>query len=228
MLLFVAAAFAGELSLADSGDRLTPAEETALADQVAPLDYNVWIELDDSVPELTAQEQRAKDLRLKHGGLVVLVDPTYRHTSVELAPSVGVRSAWFGAVREAGNPGFKAGSWATGLGAIVKSAVEHRGEPPPTPAKSAWDDDFVKTFAFPVAFVGIVLLAVWKGNSRRTRWRFGGRSHGDSSTADWYSAGNPGYGSSSSDSSWSSSDSGSSSSDSGSSGGDSGGSSGSW
>ncbi len=190
MLLFCAVALAGELKLDDPTQRLSAADTEALTEAVQPLPFAVHAVVDDSAETETKLAAEAKALREAEGGLVVAVDPSHRHTAVELDASVGVERANFATVRAAGDASFREGAWGAGLVAIVEATAARRGVRAPGAAAHR-EPDLVDVVAF-FAFVGAVVcfggaLGVVHLRSRRDRFRSSGSSsssHSRSSSGD--------------------------------------------
>lgn len=229
MLVLLATAFAGGLTLDDPSARLSAGDRSALERAVAAVPFDVHAGVDDRTPELDALTARAAALRDQEGGLVVLVDPTHRHTAVQIDAGVGVKKAYFDDIRASGDESFRAGSWGGGLVSIVeRTEARRRGVVlsggssgrRSTPARqSTLASPEVVAVAITLGLAALVLIAWmlgWRPSSGNRRREGSSSGFTFGSPTDWSSSSSD-FGSSSS-----------SSSDSGSSGGDSGGSSGSW
>lgn len=224
MVVFLTAALAGGLTLDDPAGRISPTELERLERAVARVPFDVHAGVDDALPELDALTARATELREAEGGLVVLVDPTHRHTVVQIDGAVGVKKAYFDDIRASGDDAFREGSWGGGLVGIVERAdARRRGVAPAgvssgrRAATTSGETIDPGDLLFPGIALGVAAIAL-------IGWMLGFRTSGRagrSSSSSGFSFG------STTDWSSSSSDFGSSG-DSGSSGGDSGGSSGSW
>lgn len=132
MLLLVAAAWAGTLTLQDDAGLFDATDRTALQAAAAVRRFDVWLlttEAGTTQAELRALVAQAPQ---RANLLAVGVDATHRHTWVSPGSGLRLSSSDTDATASAADTAFREKRWADGVEAILERASHPTGDAPPT------------------------------------------------------------------------------------------------